>query len=426
MNVTEPKDLWSPYDWHIIRPPSTINADPQEWKEMDRRLDDCDFFFTEFSDPLDNETAAFIEIKTTCPGRQIPASVYVITYKGPEQRQYLNPPVRNVPSDGFIIICRNKAVFEATYKKVCDIESPQVQPDGLYSVVLFDDDRILDVYGIRYERLPYQLIFKDGRAFRDIDAPTSSRYCIPSYWHVVPGNNQGSPNASTGDMDPRDWRDDPLVLYFTEFADPSDDDARRFIELYSPNKRNHIIREDLYLFKHDPSHSGVLGKLSLKGLRIDGNGFLVICVTFWSNRCTTAASYESIVYSPGIYAFSLQSCGDNLLIAEESCERIDSYGVGCFNDGHSYENGRAVRKKDAQPKPSVEFYLSHWNIIPGAGQGQVPSDKTDPGEWNDEDGDDRSPSVGAPSPSKEKSPKGQPSRGQPSKGTPSKRYKRRI
>lgn len=325
--------------------------------------------------------------------------------------------IGTVPDDGFIIICKNRAVFEARYNKVCDIESPEVQPDGLYTVELLDDNGTLDVYGIIGFPLPPILVFKDGRAFRDIDAPTSSRYCIPQYWHVVPGKDRG--NASTGDMDPREWQEERLVLYFTEFADPSDDDARRFFELYSPNRRNYLIQENLYIFKHDPVTNAVFGNLNLKGMRIDGNGFLVICVAYWSNRCTTTTGDRSIVYSPGTYAFTLQSCED---LPSGKCDRIDSYGVGCFTDGHSYENGRAVRRKDAQPKPSFEFYLSHWIIIPGAGSGQVPSDGTDPGEWNDEnDRNEPAPSPSSPStPSKGVPAKGVPSKGAPSKGAPSK------
>ena len=335
----------------------------------------------------------------------IPNDVYVNTWKDPIQKLYLaNIPGGVVPDDGYIIICKNEGTFTSTYNKACDIEDGPIQPDGLYSAALMDDTGILDIYGRVGRMLPSVLIFKDGRAFRDLNAPTSSNYCVPKHWHIVPGNILGSPNAVTTDMDPRDWKANALKLFFTEFADPSNNSNHRFIELYSPNFRNYNMVENLFIFRHNPGNNEKFGlPLALNGLKINGNGFAVLCVTNWSNECTYVAGFNSIIFIPGIFAYTLQKCDNG---PNRDCEIIDSYGVGCFSDGHSYENGRAIRKKSAFPRPTDDFDLDHWVII-------KPSydSKTDPGEWN---------AIAAPSsPSK-----GSPSRPSPSRPSPSKNKRR--
>merc|ERR1711915_74139 len=189
-----------------------------------------------------------------------------------------------------------------------------------------------------------------------------------------------------------------LKLFFTELADPYDDDSRRFIELYSPNRRNYIIRENLYIFRHGATSNNVIGWLHLKGIRIDGNGFAVLCVTNWTNKCTAVTGYQSIVYSPGIYSFTLQKCVN---APTGACARIDSYGIGQFSVDSSYENGRAVRRIDAQPMPSYHFYLSHWYVFKG-----VTSIECDPGEWEDEDEDRTGITPPAPTPPRSSKGKG--------------------
>ena len=321
--------------------PTPLSVDPipePQPAPTSRPQGQCKYFFTELSDPMDDDDAGFIEIRTTCPGVKIPDELYIITWKSTTEKVFLEQII-DFPTDGFVIICKNRSTFVSTCGKVCDIENAVIQPNGLYSIALIGDNQIHDIYRIVGQMLPSVFICRDGRAYRDIGAQTSSHYFIPYFWHIIPGNNIGSLNAVTTDMDPREWKANELKLFFTELADPFDDDARRFIELYSPNRRNYIIRENLYIFRHDATSSNVIGWLHLRGVRIDGNGFAVLCVTNWTNKCTAVTGYQSIVYSPGIYSFTLQKCVN--APTGGACARIDSYGVGQLSVDSSYEDGRA-------------------------------------------------------------------------------------
>lgn len=380
-----PSPIWNPQHWHVIPGTlSTVTPDPREWGSV-TVIPDCNFFLTELADPVDVPLAAFIEIKTTCPGAPIPTNLYVRTWKFSYVTQYLNPPVTYVPADSFIIICKDKAVFETTFPgKACDIENVPLQPGGVHPIGLYKDyvNTPIDIYGST-NHLPSVLFFLKGRAYRKLSAPQGSDVCAPKDWVVIPGSTGGTVTAL--ECDPRDWKAEGTKLYFTELADPSDDPDKRFIELYSPNRRHYAIEEPLVLTKHDPMSKNIIGTYSLTSVLVNGDGFLVVCAQHF-DRCTSIAGPNSIINSAGTYSWTLQSCPPN-----GDCEVIDSYGFGCFSGDHSYEDGRAVRKKDAQPKPSPEFYLSHWDIYKS-----VPFSETTPGEWEDEDDKDNQPTSPSP------------------------------
>jgi len=88
--------------------------------------------------------------------------------------------------------------------------------------------------------------FSNGRAVRELSALKPSRErklpsepsntWIREHWSLVP--DECNESAKVRDMDPRVWTGSPVVLYVRELADPSDGKGNRFIELYSPNKRN--------------------------------------------------------------------------------------------------------------------------------------------------------------------------------------------
>lgn len=392
-----PRLVWNPQQWHVIPGKlSPVVPDPREWKDVIIVVA-CKYFLTELADPVDVPLAAFIEIKTTCPGAPIPDNLYVKTWKFSHVIQYLNPPLANVPADSFIIICENKTVFEATFPgKACDIENVPLQPGGVHPIGLYMDyiHTPIDIYGST-QVLPRELIFVEGRAYRKLSAPKGSEVCAPRDWVVIPGSIIGG-TVTAVECDPRDWKADEMKLYFTELADPSDAPDKRFIELYSPNRRNYAIEAPLFIMKHDPFSEKVVGTYSLTSVLVNGEGFIVVCATYF-HRCTSIAGFTSIINSAGTYAWTLQACPNGV------CEVIDSYGFGCFGGDHSYEDGRAVRKKDAQPKPSATFFLSHWDIYR-----DIPFSETTPGEWENEDEKTQppappSPPASAPSKGKGKS-----------------------
>jgi hypothetical protein len=343
-------------------------------------IDSCEIYFTELADPVDEPNAGYIEIKAACPGKLV-NNIVVVTQKG---NDFVQLPLNIVvPNDGFIIICVDKHTFTETFGKTCDIEDSNIFPEGKYPIALvkpLPEKEILDIYGYRDEDLPHDIIFTDGRAVRDTSyTEGSSDTFNPTLWHIIPG--EGSDTASTHDVDPRVWVNPPLKLFFTEFADPVDGKAKRFIELYSPNKRNYKIVEDLAIIKFH-TNSVSYDSLSLKGKTINENGFLVLCNSDWSDKCTDVITTCSLFTSPGTKKFSLAGCNHH---TDEYCLTIDVYGLGADQNVHNYTDGRAVRRKNGvNPLPCNVFDIGDWFVIPGlSGIGQVNSSDTDPGEWND-------------------------------------------
>jgi hypothetical protein len=301
-----------------------------------------------------------------------------------------------VPHDGYIIICNHKNAFDYVYKdKTCDIEKASFfnSYHGYKPVSVIEDHgypenlKYLDTYGHPWKMLEQDYVFAKGRAVRVIDYPHS----IPlvdlsaiasNIWEVFPGT--GTETATTSDMDPRDWKEIPMILIFTELADPVNNKSNRFIELYSPNKRNYMIKEELIVMKfHDnyPYPSSV--HTSLKGLMINENGFLVLCLiwTYWGqNRCDDQVGYHSAPNSAGNHHYILAEC----LYPSINCKFIDVFGIpGTIATGsnHDFTNGRAVRRLMTTPMASKVFNPSQWYVVPGEGNLEVGLDVCDPGEW---------------------------------------------
>lgn len=398
---------WKPNEWTLTVPvDDNDNYDPRKWENSRDiiiiPITNSTCIFTELSDPVDNYDAGFVEIQCTDPGEALPDGLKVVTYKSPKERKIISPDVDTIPLDSFIIICRNRVVFEEVYGKVCEIEDPGVHPDGRYPIALKDgDNNILDIYGYPDQGFGPGDVFVDGRAVKKIEYPEPSPFYIPFTWDVLPG--AGSETATVNDMTPRSWEPnnedrDPLILFFTEFADPSDGRDKRFIELYSPNKRNYVITEQLVIIQYDRFYN-IQGYRSLQGSTIDANGFIVLCTAQSYSQCTSVVGYDTIVDSDGTFGYTLSSCSnpDNL-----GCQRIDTYGIGVDASSHNYSSGRAVRYRDATPRPYTVFDLNHWYIIPGSQGGTVDSGGCDPGEWVDPPAD----TGPAPSPVKAPSSKG--------------------
>ena len=254
----------------------------------------------------------------------------------------------------------------------------------------------MDIYGYPDQGLGPGDVFVDGRAVKKIEYPEPSPFYIPRTWDVLPG--AGSETVTVNDMTPRSWEPniDPLIVFFTEFADPSDGRDKRFIELYSPNKRNYVITEQLVIIQYDRFYN-IQGYRSLQGSTIDANGFIVLCTAQSSSQCTSVVGYDTIVDSDGTFGYTLSSCSNPVNLG---CQRIDTYGIGVDASSHNYSSGRAVRYKDATPAPYHLFDLNHWYIIPGSQGGTVDSGGCDPGEWVDPPAD----TGPAPSPVKAPSP----------------------
>ena len=179
--------------------------------------------------------------------------------------------------------------------------------------------------------------------------------------------------------DPRQWREIPLILTLSEFCDPNDNKNKRFVELYSPNKRNYRINDDLILMKWigtnpSPSYSFQ----PLKGATIDENGFLVVCINwvFWgTEKCEISSGFNSFAELSGTENIALARCNHPF---DDTCDCIDTYGVPGIDAATAsqvFTNGRAWRKHDSLVIGSKIFNIGQWEVTPN-----VSSDKCDPGK----------------------------------------------
>ena len=177
--------------------------------------------------------------------------------------------------------------------------------------------------------------------------------------------------------DPCEWKEIPLILSLSEFCDPVDDKNKRFIELYSPNKKDYKIDDDLILMKWDgtnPNPSYVFQPL--KGAEINEDGFLVLCITWYvwgSDKCEVSTGYNSFVALSGTEHIALAECAHPYA----NCNCIDTFGVPGVDPtltGQVFTDGRAARHPDSIAYPSKIFNIGQWVITPN-----VSSDKCDPG-----------------------------------------------
>ena len=190
-------------------------------------------------------------------------------------------------------------------------------------------------------------------------------------------------NVSVGKQD----AGTPLVLWITEIADPNENNNRRFIELYSPNKRGYVIKESISLVKFkggQATHSTTYENLT--GLRIDENGFLLIC--------NDLEKVDACVYTPELATFLGGNMGKNdWAIAEVNIDDpltskiIDIFGVpgrGANNSNQNFVGGRAFRKARVNT-PNDTWTIDEWIVAPSIGNTKytdsVGASETSPGCW---------------------------------------------
>ena len=139
-----------------------------------------------------------------------------------------------------------------------------------------------------------------SRSTRDKSYSSPSGVWQPQGWTVVP---EGVANVA--DMGIRKWKETPLHLIFSELLYPIDSEHNRFIELFSANKRNYEIKENVILVR-TPTDGGPQFTLNLNGKRINGKGMLVLCMDnsdrfkeggIWAGKCDYPLDHkiESVV-----------------------------------------------------------------------------------------------------------------------------------
>ena len=102
-------------------------------------------FFTEFAIPQDNEDAAFIEIYKP-NGTPAPSLMGLKLCNSPRESDNclsLSPSTISFDDNGFFILCKDKAAFEAAYiDKTCQYQWPASASDwsaNNYALVSLDD-----------------------------------------------------------------------------------------------------------------------------------------------------------------------------------------------------------------------------------------------------------------------------------------------
>jgi hypothetical protein len=258
--------------------------------------------------------------------------------------------------------------------------------------------------------------FAGGKAIRDPSAKLPSKVWNPNDWWIVPGS-AGEDVLSVTDMDPREWNEFPLVILITELADPLDNKLNRFIELYSPNKSNYEIVDDLVLVRYEDT-TGIprsIPYINLKGQVINEMGFLVLCVqgSAWSDEQCTSKDLPTQFVGTTTGTMTIAILEGTLPSPQGKI--VDIFGIPTSNaSNHDFSDGRAVRVRSSET-PRKQFLRDDWIIIPGSGSGTVSSGLFDPGVWVDCGSGGCASDPSPPSPSSPS--KGSPS--SPSKGSPS-------
>ena len=137
-----------------------------------------------------------------------------------------------------------------------------------------------------------------SRASRDESYSSPSRVWQPLSWIV-----EDKANSTGMESTIRSLEFIPLRLVFYELLNPIDDGRNRFIELFSPNKKNYAIEEDIYLVRN--SANGDVFEMNLRGKEINGNNQMVFCLDnserfntgTWSDKCDYKLDHtvESVV-----------------------------------------------------------------------------------------------------------------------------------
>ena len=376
-------EVWFPVQWMISKS-TYLDMDPGEWVDPPPTL-----LLTEISYPSDSDLH-FIEISSpNLQGTKIRDSIYVVTYSHGSSTPDLHSVSlfdKQVGHDGFLLICATDYVSAAYHmNNACDILDSELGDLNNFDAIAIVEGivdgphphfDILDVYGVIGSYSPIAL--GAGRAVRKIFATSPRPEYVRSDWIKMRTNEYLMSN-------PRDWiyekptiiDDDDVgcnidTLIITEIADPVDDKMGRFIEVYCPLACSHgKILGDFTIVSHTGSDVGVqLNAVSLKGYRLDSNGFLVICVgqSLFSQRCDAFAGVGSVVDNDGTHAVAIRY--RNTIIDVYGSAFAASYGACITTSGsgfytgtnwHCFTNGRVVRRKTMMTA-SVSFTMDYWVI----------------------------------------------------------------
>jgi len=338
---------------------------------------DSNFIITECARPGDARwSGSYLELyNPLCAGKKIGTDLQIVRIDA-DGNQSNKVALKNilVDANGFIVLCNNKENGNSIYgASACDgvsIGSAGPTFSGTDTFVLTlggDINKVIDIYGNKGLDRDTQNIF-DGRCVRKTSIRTPRSIWNPNDWVIFRGTSK------TIHMDPHVWNSvEPITydctLILTEIADPQNEPAGRFVEIYSPDCAGKIIPFGYHLVHFVGSSTQMSGAIILSGEMIPANGIFVIC-----------ASEAASVYGPGIcnlYASSpnnsaLYSGHDNVAIVKCTNQNCLSYSVVDIcgqigedgeNTDHDFSGCRAIRINTPQsitPKPV--WHPIHWHV----------------------------------------------------------------
>jgi len=229
-----------------------------------------------------------------------------------------------------------------------------------------------------------------------------------AHWEIVcPSISFPQPGENP---DPGVWKPVPLVLLFSEICDPRQGEG--FIELYSPNKSNYRIVEDLIIKRWVGDSINPNDFEKLTGLTINEDGFLILCVDQSKTaKCSKSIGWNSIITPGAASTYCIAKCAH---LYVEECPCVDWYGkigLPTIDSDYDYSGGRAYR---VTPYANTQYFdESHWRFANKISQ----YDECDPGELTPPSPTPNTQPNPTPNqPSGPSKPNWRPSKGGPSKG----------
>ena len=230
-----------------------------------------------------------------------------------------------------------------------------------------------------------------SRASRDESYSSPSRVWQPQSWIV-----EDKANSTDMESTIRSLEFMPLRLVFNELLNPIDDGRNRFIELFSPNKKNYAIKEDIYLVRN--SADGDIFEMNLRGKEINGNNQMVFCLDnserfntgTWSDKCDYKLdnTVESVVMNMTMLdRFELlvpvtkkeEEAPERRLQSTTGYSPVDSVGNENEKTGHLFYNyymssdGRRIQEFTQCPDPEAWGITLTFNPL-GTSEDADPND----------------------------------------------------
>jgi hypothetical protein len=170
-----------------------------------------DVLITEMADPNNADTARYFELFNPCDTPQSLDGYKVVRFTN------ANPVVTSefmltgitIPAKGFLILCRNKAMFDSTYAVSCDWQLGAGGPadsngDDNIAIMLVADNSIVDVYGVPgTDGTGEDHEFEDGRAARKAGTVRAAVWTAAD-WTIDNDSSGGNgPQNAPGGFDPK-------------------------------------------------------------------------------------------------------------------------------------------------------------------------------------------------------------------------------